>query len=226
MADLRFRWNILCTVILVRMSFLLSCFQVTPCQTQVLDGTIRTEDARSGLVEVFLERRWGTISNDNLDENAPTVICRQLGFRGPAEKRNDTKYDGSNENPVWIISSCPQSAVSILECERSMQESINIEYSQYDHKETFDHNNDLGVICHDPPNPRNLSFVVIDIILFVVTLIFIVIFAYLAYLFVQKKSKAREFRRYPSYNPNYHSPEEMRLQEVKGEDNLAYVSVQ
>ncbi|PIK56550.1 hypothetical protein BSL78_06518 [Apostichopus japonicus] len=82
-----------------------------------------SDNPREGHVEVFLEGEWGTISTTDFDEDTTTVICRQLGFHGPAETIKSTEHLGPLSSPEWNIK-CPEGAESILGCDISKRGAL------------------------------------------------------------------------------------------------------
>lgn len=103
---------------------------------------------RRGIVEVFFEGQWGTISNVNLNDATPAVICRDLGFNGNVETMEETVFRGTWNTPVWRVD-CSETDSSIINCERRLETMDGVVDFSYSVTigELYDHNNDLGVIC-------------------------------------------------------------------------------
>ncbi|XP_071845018.1 uncharacterized protein [Apostichopus japonicus] len=177
------------------------------CKAQVMDGDIRivSDNPREGHVEVFLENEWGTISTIDFDEDTTTVICRKLGFHGPAETIKSTEHLGPLSSPEWNIK-CPEGAESILDCDISKRGSIDI-YSSYSSQlTTWNHDNDLGVICKElEEGLPSWMYLVFDVALSLLLFVFILVFAYLAYYFA-KRGKTTPSTKLPpdsKSNPTY-----------------------
>lgn len=114
----------------------------------IIFAAIRLDDGpHEGIVEVFHENEWGTISTENMDPNAPEIICRQLGFEGDVQMQSRNN-EGRLTTPVWRIEKCNKSALSISGCEKpTLDDEVPAVYSEYEDIRTFDHSNDLWVMC-------------------------------------------------------------------------------
>ncbi|XP_056284059.1 scavenger receptor class A member 5 isoform X2 [Pseudoliparis swirei] len=54
-----------------------------------------------GRVEVFHERRWGTVCDDVWDKKDGDVVCRMLGYRGVAEVHKTGRF-GQGTGLIWM----------------------------------------------------------------------------------------------------------------------------
>ncbi|PIK56307.1 hypothetical protein BSL78_06789 [Apostichopus japonicus] len=143
-----------------------------------------SDNPREGHVEVFLENEWGTISTIEFDKDTTTVVCRQLGFHGPAESIKSTEHLGPLSSPEWNLM-CPEEAESILDCDRSKREG-NVIDLEYGTMLSWKHDNDLGVICKELEGSFPSWMLVVDVALSLLLFAFILLFAYLAYYFAKR----------------------------------------
>ena len=79
-------WFVPLLVSIIVQSVMCKCVCVCVCLIDAADYTVRLVggDERSGVVEVALNGRWGTICDvSNWDLEEAQVVCRQLGLPPP-----------------------------------------------------------------------------------------------------------------------------------------------
>lgn len=107
--------------------------------TEDLSQRIRLVDGlsnSSGRVEVFIDGRWGTVSDNHWDLADAKVACRQLGFKTAifATKR---AFFGEGSDLIWMDHlQCTGKETSLLECR---QLPLGRHFSR--------HSKDAGVVC-------------------------------------------------------------------------------
>nr|XP_020735441.1 neurotrypsin [Odocoileus virginianus texanus] len=99
---------------------------------RLMDG----ENKKEGRVEVFINGQWGTVCDDGWTDKDATVICRQLGYKGPARARS-MAYFGEGEGPIHMDN------VKCTGNERSLAECVKQDIGDHNCR----HNEDAGVIC-------------------------------------------------------------------------------
>jgi hypothetical protein len=89
-----------------------------------------------GRVEVRYHGIWGTVCDDDFTVPAATVICRSLGFGGPAQAKKDGFF-GPGEGQIWLDQlHCTGNETGIVECLHSYWGDHNCQHSE-----------DAAVIC-------------------------------------------------------------------------------
>ncbi|KAM9699733.1 neurotrypsin [Dama dama] len=99
---------------------------------RLMDG----ENKKEGRVEVFINGQWGTVCDDGWTDKDATVICRQLGYKGPARARS-MAYFGEGEGPIHMDN------VKCTGNERSLADCVKQDIGDHNCR----HNEDAGVIC-------------------------------------------------------------------------------
>ncbi|XP_052091440.1 deleted in malignant brain tumors 1 protein-like [Mytilus californianus] len=95
--------------------------------------------SHQGRVEITRNNITGTVCKDKFNDNAATVVCRQLGFPGDGTAINDTNRFGAGTGPIWLDD------VTCAGNERNIEQCTFRSWNQSD----CTHNDDVGVICSD-----------------------------------------------------------------------------
>ncbi|XP_068797846.1 neurotrypsin isoform X3 [Struthio camelus] len=112
-----------------------SCTPLTGPPIRLMDG----ENKKEGRVEIFINGQWGTICDDGWSDKDAAVVCRQLGYKGPARART-MAYFGEGKGPIHVDN------VKCTGNERSLADCIKQDIGTHNCR----HSEDAGVICDYP----------------------------------------------------------------------------
>ncbi|XP_066153611.1 uncharacterized protein [Euwallacea fornicatus] len=106
------------------------------CNAPTALRLVNGSNAREGRLEIRHFGIWGSICDDDFNEDAAKIVCSSLGYSGPAFVKKDA-YFGQSNGPIWLDQvSCKGNETALEKC------------THWDWGESnCDHSEDVGVIC-------------------------------------------------------------------------------
>ena len=88
----------------------------------------------SGRVEIYYNRTWGTVCDDDWDLEDGHVVCRMLGYTLSTEVKGNAA-NGRGTGPIWLdevwcngneksINNCPNTVWGLHDCDHSEDASV------------------------------------------------------------------------------------------------------
>ncbi|KAK9711186.1 PAN domain [Popillia japonica] len=114
-----------------------------PLEMRLIGGQTPTE----GRVEIRHHATWGTICDDDFNDDAARVVCKSLGFLGPARALKEAHF-GPGSGPIWL------DQVFCHGNETSLNDCIKWDWGVHN----CDHSEDVSVVCnayHNSESPRH-----------------------------------------------------------------------
>ncbi|XP_050302204.1 uncharacterized protein LOC126740288 [Anthonomus grandis grandis] len=105
-----------------------------PTALRLVNGT----NSSNGRLEIRHNGIWGSICDDDFNEDAAKIACRSLGFNGRTSVRKEAFY-GQSTGPIWLDQvSCKGNETTLEKC------------THWDWGETnCDHSEDVGIECSE-----------------------------------------------------------------------------
>lgn len=114
----------------------MSFFAITDVPVRLVNG----RGPHEGRVEVYYQRRWGTICDDLWSKEDADIICRMLGYPASVKATIEASY-GPGSGPIWLDNvRCRGHEKSIKECSHQGWGNSNCRHSE-----------DAGVVCAPKP---------------------------------------------------------------------------
>ncbi|XP_072394496.1 serine protease svh-1-like isoform X2 [Diabrotica undecimpunctata] len=103
-----------------------------PTELRLVGGTYPGE----GRVEIKHNGIWGTICDDDFNEDAAKVVCKSLGYKGRSFVKKDAFF-GAGFGPIWL------DQVSCYGNETELNTCTHWDWGEHN----CEHSEDVGVIC-------------------------------------------------------------------------------
>ncbi|CAH1962569.1 unnamed protein product [Acanthoscelides obtectus] len=105
-----------------------------PTEIRLVNGSSVNE----GRLELSHYGIWGTVCDDDFNEDAAKFVCKRLGYKGASTVKKEG-YFGSGSGPIWLDQvSCSGDELDLKQC-------TTWEWGEHN----CDHNEDVGVVCDD-----------------------------------------------------------------------------
>lgn len=108
-----------------------------PISFRLVNGSKDSE----GRLEVRHNDIWGSVCDDDFNEDAAKIICQNLGYRGSAYVKKDA-YFGRSDGPIWL------DQVSCFGNETSIEKCAHWDWGEHN----CDHSEDVGIVCSNEIN--------------------------------------------------------------------------
>ena len=87
-------------------------------------------------MEIYYSDTWGTVCDDNWDENAARVVCRQLGYPSAVSAPNSARF-GQGSGKIWLDD---------VHCQGNESSIVNCRHRPWG-EHNCGHDEDASVIC-------------------------------------------------------------------------------
>ncbi|XP_045465990.1 uncharacterized protein LOC123674890 [Harmonia axyridis] len=105
---------------------------LAPVEVRLVNGSNRAE----GRLEVKYHDVWGTVCDDDFNDDAAKVVCKNLGYKGTVTVKKEA-YFGEGKGPIWL------DQVTCFGNESKLEKCSHWKWGE----NNCEHNEDVGVIC-------------------------------------------------------------------------------